>query len=70
MPTHTTTPSRILAAAGDIFGTYGFKAATIRRIAREANANVAAINYHFGGKDGLFSAACCTGSRAGKAGAE
>ena len=56
MPTHTTTPSRILAAAGDIFGTYGFKAATIRRIAREANANVAAINYHFGGKDGLYAA--------------
>ena len=55
-PTYTTTPERILAAAGDIFGTYGFKAATIRRIAQEANANVAAINYHFGGKDGLYAA--------------
>ena len=51
-----TTPARILEAAGDIFGRDGFKAATIRRIADAANANVASINYHFRDKEGLYAA--------------
>jgi len=50
------TKERILAAAGDIFGREGFKAATIRGIAKAANANIAAINYHFQGKEGLYAA--------------
>ncbi len=54
--TTITTPERILAAAGDIFGRDGFKAATIRRIADAANANVASINYHFRDKEGLYAA--------------
>jgi len=52
----TTTPERILEAAGEIFGRDGFKAATIRRIADTAGANVAAINYHFRDKEGLYAA--------------
>ncbi len=54
--TTTPTPERILEAAGEIFGKEGFKAATIRRIADAADANVASINYHFRDKEGLYAA--------------
>jgi len=50
------TKERILKAAGDIFGHEGFKSTTIRRIAEAAQANVAAINYHFRDKEGLYAA--------------
>jgi AcrR family transcriptional regulator len=43
-------------AAGQIFGRDGYKAATIRKIATAAQANVAAINYHFQDKQGLYLA--------------
>jgi AcrR family transcriptional regulator len=52
----TPTKDRILAAAGDIFGKMGFKDATIRRIAQAAEVNIAAINYHFRDKEGLYGA--------------
>ncbi|MBF0224628.1 MAG: CerR family C-terminal domain-containing protein [Desulfobacterales bacterium] len=51
-----TTKERIIEVAGEIFGKEGFKAATIRKIAQAANANVAAINYYFRDKEGLYSA--------------
>jgi len=51
-----TTKERIMDAAGDIFGQDGFKAATIRKIATAAKANVAAINYHFQDKQTLYLA--------------
>jgi TetR/AcrR family transcriptional regulator, regulator of cefoperazone and chloramphenicol sensitivity len=54
--TFSSTPDRILKAAGEIFGREGFKAATIRRIADAADANIASINYHFGDKEGLYAA--------------
>ena len=50
------TKERILEAAGDIFGCEGFKATTIRRIAESAQVNIAAINYHFRDKEGLYAA--------------
>lgn len=50
------TKARILEAAGDIFGKKGFKDATIRAIAQAAKANIAAINYHFRDKEGLYGA--------------
>ncbi|MEE4608820.1 MAG: CerR family C-terminal domain-containing protein [Desulfobacteraceae bacterium] len=49
------TRERILAAAAEIFGARGFKAATTRQIAEAAGVNVAAINYHFKGKLGLYT---------------
>ena len=52
----TTTKEKILEAAGAIFGREGFKATTIRRIADSAGVNVAAINYHFRDKEGLYAA--------------
>ncbi len=50
------TKRRLLEAAGEVFSRQGFKAATVRTICRMAHANVAAVHYHFGGKDGLYSA--------------
>ncbi len=49
------TRERILAAAAEVFGVRGFKAATIRQIADAAGVNLAAINYHFKGKLGLYA---------------
>jgi AcrR family transcriptional regulator len=50
------TKARILNSAGIIFGKKGFKDATIREIARAAKVNIAAINYHFRDKEGLYGA--------------
>jgi AcrR family transcriptional regulator len=45
----------LLEAAGPIFANRGYQAATIREICAGAGANVAAINYHFGDKLGLYT---------------
>lgn len=50
------TKRRLLDAAGAIFSDKGFKAATVREICRMAKANVAAVHYHFGDKEGLYKA--------------
>lgn len=50
------TKERILKSAGIIFGKKGFKDATIRGIAKDALVNIAAINYHFRDKEGLYGA--------------
>lgn len=47
---------RVLAAAVDEFARHGFANARIRSIVDAAHANVAAVNYYFGGKDGLYRA--------------
>ena len=43
----------LLEAGLMLFGTQGFAASSVRQIAAAAGANIAAIAYHFGGKDGL-----------------
>jgi AcrR family transcriptional regulator len=48
------TKARLLEAAGDEFAAKGFEQATVRSIAQKANANIAAINYHFGDKHQLY----------------
>jgi len=50
------TEKRLLDAAGEIFAEYGYRGATIRQICEKAGANIAAVNYHFGDKDGLYMA--------------
>jgi TetR/AcrR family transcriptional regulator, regulator of cefoperazone and chloramphenicol sensitivity len=53
---HPDTRTRLLEAGLDHFGRVGFEGANIRAIAAAAGANIAAINYHFGGKRGLYLA--------------
>ena len=50
------TRERILDAALDLFGERGLTGTTVRDIAARAKVNVAAISYHFGGKDELYRA--------------
>ncbi|MEZ2132790.1 MULTISPECIES: CerR family C-terminal domain-containing protein [unclassified Sinorhizobium] len=47
---------KLLAAALDIFGRYGFDGATTRKLADAAGVNLQAIPYYFGGKEGLYIA--------------
>jgi AcrR family transcriptional regulator len=49
------TREKLLEIAGPIFADRGYQAATIREICAGAGANVAAINYHFGDKLGLYT---------------
>jgi len=48
------TRERLLKAAERLFAERGFKSVTVREICRAARANVAAVNYHFGDKLGLY----------------
>ncbi len=48
------TRDRLLRAGERLFAERGFKKVTVREICRAAGANVAAINYHFGDKLGLY----------------
>jgi TetR/AcrR family transcriptional regulator, regulator of cefoperazone and chloramphenicol sensitivity len=48
------TRERLLKAAQRLFAARGFKDVTVREICHEARANVAAVNYHFGDKLGLY----------------
>jgi TetR/AcrR family transcriptional regulator, regulator of cefoperazone and chloramphenicol sensitivity len=50
------TRERLLNAAARLFAERGFAKVTVRDICQKARANVAAVNYHFGGKDGLYHA--------------
>ncbi len=50
------TRDRLLKAAEHLFAGRGFKNVTVRDICRAARANVAAVNYHFGDKLGLYRA--------------
>lgn len=51
------TQQRLLDAAAQIFAEKGFEAASIREICKQADANVAAINYYFGDKERLYKEA-------------
>jgi AcrR family transcriptional regulator len=51
------TRGKLLAAAGEIFAEKGFRETTIAEICRKAGTNIAAVNYHFGSKEALYSEA-------------
>jgi AcrR family transcriptional regulator len=50
------TRTRLIEAAGEIFADHGYRSATVRDICARAGANIAAVNYHFGDKLGLYVA--------------
>ena len=49
-----TTKAQILEAAGEIFAEKGFDRATGKEIAERAGSNSAAVNYYYGGIEGLY----------------
>ena len=46
----------LLAAAVSLFAELGLKGTSARLLAQRADVNIAAISYHFGGKEGLYRA--------------
>ena len=50
------TRAQLIEAALDVFGRLGYEGASTREIAKTANANLAAIVYHFGSKEALYIA--------------
>ncbi|HZR70407.1 MAG TPA: TetR family transcriptional regulator [Burkholderiales bacterium] len=48
------TRRRILEAAERLFLEHGFDGTSLRMLTAAAGVNLAAVNYHFGGKEGLF----------------
>jgi AcrR family transcriptional regulator len=51
------TKDKIIRVAMDIIASEGFRGITVRKIAAEAEVNVAAVNYYFGSKENLISEA-------------
>jgi AcrR family transcriptional regulator len=55
-PVEADTRTRILDAAEQLFVSHGLDATTLRMITAAAQANLAAVNYHFGSKEALIEA--------------
>jgi TetR/AcrR family transcriptional regulator, regulator of cefoperazone and chloramphenicol sensitivity len=50
------TRDRLLKGAREVFAQRGLQGATVRDICSRASVNVAAVSYHFGGKEKLYAA--------------
>lgn len=50
------TRQRLLDAACALFAERGWHGTRVQDVCRAADANIAAVNYHFGGKEGLYRA--------------
>lgn len=48
------TKEKMLLAAAEEFSSKGYQATTTRNICNRANVNIAAVNYHFRSKEGLY----------------
>ena len=55
-PSRAATRERLLEAACALFAERGWHGARVQDVCRAADANIAAVNYHFGGKEGLYRA--------------
>jgi AcrR family transcriptional regulator len=53
---HIDTRESLLDAAESLFSEHGIQAASLRAITQQAGANLAAVHYHFGSKEGLVRA--------------
>ena len=60
------TRSAILDAARELFSRHGYRGASVRAITGLAGANLGAVAYHFGSKQGLFDAVTSTVARAAR----
>lgn len=49
------TKRALIEAAGELFAEHGLDGTSIRAIAEKGSANIAAINYHFGSKENLYT---------------
>lgn len=58
------TRERVLKAAHHLFADRGYQDTSVRAVVAKARVNQAAINYHFGGKDGLYREVLRTAIRA------
>lgn len=56
-PLTQSTSDRLLSAAIESFAEHGYAGTSIRTVTERAGANVAAVNYHYGDKAGLYRAA-------------
>jgi AcrR family transcriptional regulator len=54
------TQARILAAAYELFASFGLAGASIRDIAKEAGVSLAMVHHYFGSKQGLYEASIAT----------
>ena len=50
------TEEKIIECAGQLIAEKGFASVTSKEICRAAGVNLAAVNYHFGSRDGLYLA--------------
>lgn len=50
------TRDALIQAGVELFGDYGVQGTTSRMLAKASQTNIAAINYHFGSKEGLYLA--------------
>jgi AcrR family transcriptional regulator len=48
------TRQKLLDTAGQLFAAKGFQATTVREVCQAADANIAAVHYHFGDKERLY----------------
>jgi AcrR family transcriptional regulator len=60
MSYHDGTKERLLAEARNLFARKGFSGVGVREITRAAHANLGAVTYHFGSKQGLYDAVLMT----------
>ena len=53
---HFNTKERILGAAEELFAQHGFAGTSLRQVTSRADVNIAAVNYYFRDKRGLYTA--------------